>query len=82
MLFDAPESLVEELIRRQTAVVQATTNYINRPTSFNNMVKNTAINALNKTLDKCSVELGQALTPRPTVETQEDGTFKLLYPTP
>lgn len=82
MLFDPPEALVDELIRRWTALGQAQANYDGHPTTLNLLVLNTAKNALNKTLDKCSVELGQPTLPRPTVQVQQDATLKLLYPTP
>jgi hypothetical protein len=82
VLFDPPEELTDELIRRYTALGQAQANYDARPTSLNLLVLNTARNALNKTLDKCSIELGQPTTPRPTVSVQEDSTLKLLYSTP
>jgi hypothetical protein len=82
VLLDPPEDLTDELIRRYTALGQAQANYDMHPTTLNLLVLNTARNALGKTLDKCSVELGQALTPRPTVSVQEDSTLKLLYPTP
>lgn len=82
MLFDPPESLIDELIRRWTALGQAQANYDIRPTALNLLVLNTAKNALAKTLDKCSVELGQPTMPRPTVQVQGDGTLKLLYPAP
>lgn len=82
MLFDPPADLTDELIRRWTALGQAQANYDARSTSLNLLVLNTAKNALNKTLDKCSVELGQPTSPRPTVQVQEDSTLKLLYPAP
>jgi hypothetical protein len=82
MLLDPPADLVDELNRRYTAYLQAQANYDMHSTTLNLLVLNTAKNALNKTLDKCSVELGQPLTPRSTVQVQEDSTLKLLYPTP
>ncbi len=82
MLLDPPESLVNELARRQTAYTQAAANYLASPTSLNLLVRNTAQTALNKTLDKCSVELGQPIQPRPAIVPQDDSTLKLLYPTP
>jgi hypothetical protein len=82
MLFDPPADLVDELNRRYTALGQAQANYDLHPTTLNLLVLNTARNALNKTLDKCSIELGHPTTPRPTVSVQEDSTLKLLYPTP
>lgn len=82
MLFDPPETLVDELIRRWTAYNQAQANYSLNPSALNRLVLTTALNALNKTLDKCSVELGQPVSPRPTVQVQEDGTLKLLYTAP
>lgn len=82
MLLDPPEILVDELNRRWLAYNQALANYSINPSALNLLIKNTATNALNKTLDKCSVELGHPLTPRPTVQVQEDSTLKLLYPAP
>lgn len=82
MLLDIPESLAEEMIRRYTAFKQAEANYASRPTTLNLKIKNTALSSLEKTMDKCSIELGQPVQPRPTVEPQENGTLKLLYPTP
>lgn len=82
MLLDPPADLTDELIRRWTAYNQAQANYDTRPTTLNLLVLNTARNALNKTLDKCSVELGQPVSTRPTVQVQEDSTLKLLYPAP
>ena len=78
MLLEPPELLVDELTRRHTAQAQAQANYDTRPTSLNLLVLNAANNALNKTLDKCSVALGQPLTPRPTVVVQGD-TLMLQY---
>jgi hypothetical protein len=82
VLLDPPEILVDELNRRWLAYNQAQANYGINPSSLNLLIKNTATNALNKTLDKCSVELGQLLTPRSTVEVQPDSTLKLRYPAP
>lgn len=79
MLVDPPESLVDELNRRWTAYKQATANQTNYPSAINLLIRNTATNALNKTLDKCTVELGLPLLPRPTVQEQEGGALKLLY---
>lgn len=82
MLLDPPESLTAEIITRYDALKKAEANYAARPSIVNLTVKNAAVTALNKTLDKCSVELGQPLTPRPTIVPQDDSTLKLLYPTP
>lgn len=82
MLLDIPESLVEELTRRYDAYQKAVANYAIRPSALNLTIRNAALGTLNKTVDKCSVELGQPITPRPDVVPQEDGTLKLLYPTP
>lgn len=82
MLLDAPESLTAELIARYDALQKATANYATRPSLVNLTVKNAALTALNKTVDKCSIELGQPTQPRPTIEPQDDSTLKLLYPAP
>ena len=82
MLLDAPESLATELIARYDALKKAEANYAARPSVVNLTVKNAAVGALNKTLDKCSVELGQPIAPRPTIAPQDDSTLKLLYPAP
>lgn len=82
MLLDPPESLTAELIARYDALKKATANYATRPSLVNLTVKNAALTALNKTVDKCSVELGQPITPRPTIVPQDDSTLKLLYPAP
>lgn len=83
MLFDPPIELTDELIRRHTAVAQAQANFNANASAFNLALLNAARKALDKTVDKCSVELGQPTTPRPTVQVDpDDGTLKLLYPTP
>lgn len=82
MLLDAPESLTAELIARYDALQKATANYAARPSIVNLTVKNAAVGALIKTLDKCSIELGQPTQPRPTIVPQDDSTLKLLYPAP
>ena len=79
MLLSPPESLVAELNRRWSAVQQAEANYALNATSLNLLVMNTSRSSLNKTLDKCSVELGRPTLPRPAVEAQEDGTLMLHY---
>jgi hypothetical protein len=79
MLLDPPADLADELNRRWTAKEQAQANYDASPTTINLLVLNTAKSALNKTLDKCSIELGRPTSPRPTVRVQDDETLKLEY---
>lgn len=80
MLLDAPESLAAELLARYDALKKAEANYAIRASLVNLTVKNAAVGALNKTIDKCSIELGRPTQPRPSIVPQEDGTLKLLYP--
>lgn len=75
MLLDPPAALAAELQNRWNAYQNAL--LVQPP---NQTMVNLTRNLLNKTLDKCSVELGQALTPRPDVVPQGDGTLKLQYP--
>ncbi len=83
MRLDPPAILVNELLTRIDALEKAEANVAARPGSkLHEKVRNAAVTALNKTIDKCSIELGQPAQPRPTIEPQEDGTLKLLYPTP
>lgn len=83
MLLDPPAILVNELLTRIDALEKAEANLAARPGStLYRKIRDTCITALNKTIDKCSIELGQPAQPRPTIEPQEAGTLKLLYPTP
>jgi hypothetical protein len=74
MLLDPPASLAPELQNRWNAHQNAL--LVQPP---NQTMVNLTRNLLNKTIDKCSVELGQPVTPRPVVMPQEDETLKLQY---
>ena len=71
-----PAELAAELLNRWNAYQNAQLVQPANPTLVALTLK-----LLNKTLDKCSVELGRPTTPRPTVVPQEDGTLKLEYAT-
>lgn len=75
MLLDPPAELEARLLVDYTAYQNA--QQLQPP---NPAFVALALKRLNKTIDQCSVELGQPVSPRPTVVPQGDGTLKLQYP--